>query len=284
MKNGTFVTTLAMLSLLAAAPARAQLHFAASAGNLQYTLTDLAPDDGIAPSVTFAGPAQAYLSGALERNVPIAVSGWADHRVTTNEAVLTEDWDAGAHAGVGYDGQSVVVASSLDPTTFGLTTNLLAQSQQAFTLAPHTRITFTVDAAIDLTLGMDPAKVGYAQAFAGIAVDQSPVGTVFDVGTWGLMADGALVENEDDWSGNTYANVVAGTIPFSWDNDSASLQGATVTYVAGAWGNIHNTGASPLPVPEPGAWAMLLAGLAGLGALGARACHQRLRLERNTHA
>lgn len=247
-----------MLALLGAAlPARAQLRIAAGAGNLQYTLTDLAPSDGIAPAIAFTGPAQAYLSGELDATGQGAPAlDWSDTRVTSGPLVLTRDSALGAHVGLGFDGKDLTVAADLDPAAGYQHASFVSQSQQRFTLSPHTSITFTVDAGFDLHLDSHPAQVWEAQAWAGLYVDNSAIGTLLGLDHSDMQVESGGIDQA--WGSADRANAYGAPMAFTWTNDSDVQQSATLTYAASAFGEIGY--APPSPVPEPGQWAMLALG------------------------
>lgn len=239
----------------AALPAHAQLRIAAGASNLQYTLTDLAPNDGVAPAITFTGPAQAYLSGELDatgRGAPAV--NWSDTRVTNGPLVLTQDSALGAQVGLGYDGKDLAVAADLDPAAGYQHASFMSQSQQRFTLSPHTSITFTVDAAFDMHLDNHPADDWEAEAWTGLIVDNTAVGTVWTLGDPSMQIESGWLGGGVDYRADR-SNSDGGPLVFTWNNNTDTQQSATLSYMASAWGEVDYVPASP--VPEPGQWAML---------------------------
>lgn len=245
---------LALTLLGAALPAQAQLRIAAGAGNLQYTLSDLAPSDGVAPAITFTGPAQAYLSGELDATGAGAPAvNWSDVRVTNGPLALTQDSALGAHVGVGFDGKGVTVAADLDPAAGYQHASFVSQSQQRFTLSPHTSVTFTVDAGFDLHLDNHPAQVWEAEAWTGLYVDNSAIGTLLGLDHSDMQVESGAIDQT--WGNEDRANAYGAPMAFTWTNDSNVQQSATLTYAASAFGEIGY--APPSPVPEPGQWALL---------------------------
>lgn len=255
---------LALTLLGAALPAQAQLRIAAGAGNLQYTLSDLAPSDGVAPAITFTGPAQTYLSGELDATGAGAPAlNWSEVRTANGPLALTQDSALDAHVGLGVDGRNVAVAADLDPASGYQHASLESQSQQRFTLSPHTSVTFTVDAGFDLHLDSHPVQDWEAEAWTGLYVDNSPAGTLLGLDHPGMQLESGGINQS--WNSNDRADAYAAPMAFTWTNDSDLQQSATLTYAASAFGSIAYVPASP--VPEPGQWALL--GL-GCGLLGLR--------------
>jgi hypothetical protein len=163
---------------VAALPASAQSTASATVGNLSIQLIDLAPGDGIAPSLTFTGATSTFADAIL----------YADTSFTT---VAAEDIASGADNSAAHvsnaSGSADAFASTLSVTA---ATNMLsnsgftlAQGTMDFILTPNTRAIFTVTAGVsalpDFTEGGLGSAFGSALLYGEIANDTSSGVTSF---------------------------------------------------------------------------------------------------------
>lgn len=264
------LTVLLAVAGLASLPAHAQLRAAASGANLRYTLEDLAPSDGIAAAAVLgAGHADIRESLTLYPDGAPAQYEGGEHAVTA-PWTIAHDTSYG-HTGVALLDKGTVVAATLAPE-FG--TTVIAKQNvnaiQEFSLAPHTSITFLLDAAADLQVDVNYPAVQEANASIDLYVDGltwSPQ----PVGQSGGYALGGSVSNdpENRFLGFRPLSQSSGELRGTWTNttddwlDGRVMVGSTLF----AWAR---NAADVSPIPEPGEWAMLGVGCALLGTWGRR--------------
>jgi hypothetical protein len=173
---------------------------------------------------------------------------------------VLDPW-AGTHLGVGYLGTGVVAAMSLDPIPghFIDSHEFVTLEPWNFRLAPHTRVTFSMDMAVDLT-SLNGIVDGEAQILLNGSFGGSAPLTDGLVALIGAVRMHEYIPND----------IEARTASIEWDNDSDAWVDGQLTYSARVDGYLG----SAAPVPEPTEWAMLLA---GTGALCVRARRRRSR-------
>lgn len=234
-------------------------------GQLSYTLTDLDPNDGIAPSISFlplsatSGSSAAVL---LTYEIP---GGWQnDFRYGVGREALTgslsgpdeslsgsatglddlRTWTVNAQAGASFaaDQPSVIDARALT-------------GEQAFVLSPHTELTLTATAR--RTWNVDP--VAY---FTGVATDaylvlsaQDPLGPV-DI----------FATPQGGPFGPAPFDATASVTAVYANNNAVSVNGGVELFA-----DVQISHAVTTPVPEPGQVAMYGAALPLLLALRRRA-------------
>jgi hypothetical protein len=174
--------TLAAIGIAAAAatalPAGAQSTASATVGNLNIQLIDLAPGDGIAPSLTFTGTSNTFANAILYSDTTFTNIALEDSSVGTDNSP--------AHASNG-SGNADAFASTLSVSA---TTNMfsnsgwtLAQGTMDFILSPNTRAIFTVIASVsalpDFTEGGLGAAFGSALLYGEVTNDASSGVTSF---------------------------------------------------------------------------------------------------------
>jgi hypothetical protein len=219
-----------------AAPALAQQHAAAGGATVSlsgYVLTDLDPTDGIAPSITFARTGQSGDSGIWDWSGgmpgPVLAQGQLGADGTSAAAV------PGAAAQSSVAGRTATAATWADGT---VRTSTYAGFTDSYTLSPHTRLTLTFagttegartedwwsNGMIDLTVMIRHDARGYAsyQSWGWNSDYPGPGPTLsLDVETGDVASDGYFA-----------ATASASVLPL----------------------------VTP-PVPEPGGWMMLAAGV-----------------------
>jgi MYXO-CTERM domain-containing protein len=256
------------LSLAALVPcAQAQVNVTTTASNFRYTLTSLNPADTSSPELRFGGQtASQFLQGSLE-----AFHGQADRQQDYWRNLVRDD--AGATALENSWSGGGTVLSSFTPgsgledwesSTSTFMPRILNESfygfgrsrspVQAFELAPHSSMTIYLDIGMDASSGLDPVSWQYGYG----------IGTLY-----GVLGDGAP-QMMDQWSGGAGSGYP--WLDFSEDHGlSLSFSNSGDTWMSGSFGWTVDSVSSiyvAIPVPEPDAWAMCLAGLALLA--GAR--------------
>jgi hypothetical protein len=252
-----------------ATPALAQLNLSAATGGLHYTVTDLDPGDGIAPQATFTAPPTYELAGRLQVS-PVGEAGWERDNTLYVSVPTALAWDHGANrTGASFDGHGVVAAGSTGPQSSDTVwiSALGRYSVRYFTLTPHTRITFTLDAALDLTVagGIDSNALGSGDVYLDLVYSNkgsssglpNPLGDI-------IQGKVGFLDGEGVFHDSVHLNR---TLVVTWDNNGAADDTAFVSYEAHVDGNTVVVPNVPA-VPEPRAWAMLLLGCSVLGVRG----------------
>lgn len=230
------------LSLAAAAPAMAQDTAQASASLTQfsYALVDLAPGDGIAPSITFGQHltlVQAYVWQTQDGALTTLLDG-GDLNV---DGTLTASAQSGAtFATVWHDEATTWAEAGL-----GVSANGYGNFGTYYTLSPHTQLTFTWLGEVETDTG--PANRGIADVYIRATLSQS--------------IDGNYVETSDSLRSSAGLGDAAQWLSLSVSTGANEGRGF---YSGVAWSQ------SVALVPEPEQWAMWLAGLGLAGAAGWR--------------
>jgi hypothetical protein len=283
--NRFVLHTLAAACLAAAVgPAFATASSSATFGNLIITLTDLNPNDGIAPSLSFTAAGHAFVLGET--------LGWGDVQDDTLYAYTAQQQQGVLSGATHTDWSSATSSVTMANTVAGfsaLSAQGVAKSgldgygayrshatgadpfENGFTLSANTMITFSTSASLQTSTSMgynlSADQREYANAHVALyltgnvgGVDQSDTQERDMVSTFDVRDDGSTIGVHNSWSGqlsvsfsNTSAVDASGTMRgfVSTEGNSAIWDGVT-------------------PVPEPETYAMLLGGLGLIGALGRR--------------
>ena len=233
--------------------------------NFHYALTDLTPDDGIAPSAAFTFLNYAFVLGSNPGSADQTFS--KDDVVTQGAAVSAPDYNVSASttAGTGLQhlngasatasGSAIITGEEI-PYSDGTQISAYSAStilyQGNFTLAPGSAITFYADVH------------AFASSDTGTTNDQSFARAI----GWLLGSAG-----DDHFSSNVQANATHNNdFGLKTDEMTQALQVTFSNYdVNPLTGNLHIRGdiggsaVNMLPVPEPSTYAMFLAGLSLIG-------------------
>ncbi|MTV38283.1 PEPxxWA-CTERM sorting domain-containing protein [Duganella radicis] len=256
----------------------------ATFGSLVITLTDLNPHDGIAPSLSFSANGHAYVLGET--------LGWGEteeesiyaYTAAQQQGVLSGhthgDWSSASSSVAAADTLAGFTAlSASGGAASGLDGHGAYRSHatgsdpflNSFILSANTRVTFSTTAAMSVQTSMgynlDADQDEYANAHMLLAVngsvdgiDQSDVQERQLSATFAVRDDGSTMGVRDSWSGLLTA---------SFSNTSAlDAYGTMQAFVSTEGWSANWDGVTP--VPEPETWAMLLAGLALVGAASRR--------------
>ncbi|KQV80861.1 hypothetical protein ASD15_13240 [Massilia sp. Root351] len=232
---------LAAALALAAGGAAAQSSASVSLTPWRYTLTDLAPLDGIAPSITLAPPAgsPAYQSIAWHGRPLVEGADWEGETDDTGAPLY---WERGGNTSAAWS-----LPAGIEAAVYSEGTPVLAYGKRefSFTLSPFTQVSFFQDGhqASSGLLGAPGARARLAVTLNG-------------------YPSGAAGWDESELAGDQ------GERDFTLFAAAAS-QGASVTGAV----VVQATSYVLVPIPEPEQYAMLLAGLAllfGAGRYGRR--------------
>jgi len=274
------VWALAMASVLSHQAAHGQAYSSATIGHYQYTLTDLDPNDGIAPSVTWGKSLVTQkLSAALSNGV--GSGGGPNVTVSSNtggsNTVAIDTPLSRTFQGFGVSsGTKGLTATASMP--LGGSWTLQSAISNDFVLSAKTAITFTAQADVALGVVVPSWSVvqrqnGYLDNgyfdWAPIQVDvvsMLEIGAPADFSSSPLSCQGCLAFDNVPVFARSYATV---------DKAASKLLSATFTNATqGKLGSnlalaIYTSGYATAPlmmVPELAASTQMLLGLAGLGA------------------
>lgn len=264
---------------LAAGSAAATAASSASMNGFAFTLYDLDLADGIAPMIDFNQPGTgSYIFTSANSAAPddVYLSAEAFGELPATPLALSLGTPSGFSAAHGQitGGGTVPTLESMTVGGFSNSTGTYGGAYQAmayfpyrgfnsFTLSAHTRVEFCVTATVnaETTIGQSAAgriEDAYASVYLG-AWDRLPGGglgegseALLDVGLYGQF--GSL--NSASLLKTSLRNATGGTME------------AEYVFSVNAGGR-SNFDAAP-PVPEPATYAMLLPGLALVGALARR--------------
>ncbi|WP_295993582.1 PEP-CTERM sorting domain-containing protein [Rugamonas sp.] len=266
----------AVVAVAAAGPAHAAASSSATFGNLTITLTDLDPNDGIAPSLIYQADAQPTIMGETRsfgdefvqhtfNKVLVGQQGGlngalndelASSNASLTSAVTLAGFSSASASGkalstVDGNGRYFAEATGQDPY------------MNSFTLSANTMMTITVNgsARAQTTIGynLDAFQAEEANAHLFLDIEAYTDNGTY-VGGYQETTLQALYEVKDDGS------VVGQTQ--SWDGQmSASFSNKTGQSASGFFvADVDVSGLSSVAaVPEPETYAMLMAGLALVG-------------------
>lgn len=247
----------AAAAALAAAPA-AQAAASAEAfiSTLSITLYDLDPLDDIAPAISFLGEySQSY---AWANNANDSTFAALFYQPTgASVANGTASGSAGTGPGGAFGSASVLGDLGNGDANYGQGTALFGAQ---FEVTPWTGVVITTAfvGTATTTLGIVGPAAEYAQAVGSISLD-----ILVDSG-WEYHTAQRLVWANYQWDGNGYTGMTQsfqGNVRLSYANLSDAMVHGQFAARAEAYAQ------SMVPVPEPGTYALLLAGLAGVGAV-----------------
>jgi hypothetical protein len=255
--------SLSLVALLAAA-AFTPAAFGQSANstvtltNFHYTLTDLTPDDGLAPSATFTFKNTLFVRGSDVSTNRQALSN--NDVATRNVAMSAPAYNVSASTTAGTGLQHLNGASALVSGSATLTgtqySNYLSTAMiydGSFTLAPGTKITFYADVhAFASSDNGTTSEFNYAQA-SGWFNGYDDRNVVYDsVQAYARHMDDFGLKTEDKTK----------TLEISFTNyDSTALHG-----LLRVGAEVNGIATNTIPaIPEPSTYAMFLAGLGLIG-------------------
>lgn len=247
----------AAAAALAAAPA-AQAAASAEAfiSTVTFTLYDLDPLDDIAPAITFFGEFSQSYAGANNANDSTFATLFYQ---PTGASVAdgTASGSAGTGPGGAFGNASVLGDLGNGDANYAQGTGLFGAQ---FEVTPWTGVVITTAfvGTATTTLGVVGNAAEYAQANGSFSLD------IFTDNGWEYHTANRSAWANYQWDGNGYTGMTQsfqGNVRLSY----ANLSDTTVSGFFSARAEAYAQ--SMVPVPEPGTYALLLAGLAGVGAV-----------------
>lgn len=238
-------------------------------GQLTYTLTDLDPNDGVTPSITFLPWSTTSGSPGSVNLEYFAGSGWkSDNAVEVGrQPVAASLSGSGVTVGGSFSGLDDPRAWSLDTygsVTGGASGQLDASTdsgEQDFVLSPHTSLTVTATAHETLTIDPGTSVANYQTSALLTLLAQDPAGPFSYVAApYSVAGDRAPYDFTASTS-VTYANGNATSV-----DGSVYLSTEVILIFAGS---------TVSPVPEPAQPMLFATGLPLLLALRRRARRAR---------
>ena len=282
--NRFVMPALAMACMVAtSAPALADASSSATFGNLVITLTDLDASDGITPSFTFNVNGPSFIDSRAEGFGDVAESYQFQNYAPLQGALFTGEthsaWSSSAGSIMtannvaGFSAMSAEGAAHSGLAGYGTysAASIGATPENTFTLSANTAITFSVLAdmrartSMGYNLEADMAEYATAHALLNVGgmVDGSFVNDAqerFITAGFDVLDDNTTIGVSNSWSGLLSASFA--------NTGTTEASGFLQTFVivdgySSVWDGVT-------PVPEPATYAMLLGGLALLGAAGRR--------------
>lgn len=258
-----------LLPLVAFAPsAVAQVSIVTNASNVRYTVADLNPADGVAPEVRFGGStASQFLQASLH-----AYHGlWEtvdDYRVnlvdgSAGATWLDNRWNDGASVQARFVPGAGVRDWQGSAASFAPRTGIQSFSEfgssrspvQAFELAPHASMTVYVDIDMAMSSGRDSVSSQYGYGSGTLYGVLGSMPELRDTFTEGVGQDMPGLDR-----------TLSRTLSLTFSNDDDAWLGGSFGWRVDSVANVWVAYA----IPEPGTWAMYLAGVALLAGAARR--------------
>ncbi|TAK82658.1 MAG: PEP-CTERM sorting domain-containing protein [Aquabacterium sp.] len=297
------LTACACAALACAPPAQASASASAELTHIRFTLTDLNPDDGIAPSytlltdqgsTTITGVGSFVLSPDPEGDFGLDMLDPAQMQFGTAGSTLLRDASLGGvqvvsqalngtylvntSAASGLTGSGIYVAGAgIGSTSIYndvlVPAGLPQRNAVAGLLSVNTRLTVTADVSLQLNGVFDCADCQTEShtvlATLGVRAGAQPYFSSFGSG---ISQDLHFEQNGSDPLHEIYNGSFQGSLSLDYDNEydgiSAAASEVSVLFAVTAVGTWKS---APGPIPEPGTYALV-----GLG-LGAAAWRARRR-------
>lgn len=239
------IASIAGISALAMAATSASQAATSSSSitHFSYSLVDLDPNDGIAPSLSLTSPSYWFATGYYPDGFgspdPVDILTQAGtSSISTTEGDATSRGDGSANV-------SSVVNATGHPTLLAAH----ATTQWHFVLTPHTAVVLTGDGSIHGEVTDSVATDAVSQLFAAYRTTPAAPSETYN-------SDSLYAYYGRDQSRQLSINFSSGDVELS-----GRLGISTDAY---------GQNISPLPVPEPATYAMLMGGLLAVAAVSRR--------------
>lgn len=222
----------------------------ASVSNFHYVLTDLDPDDGITPTLTWVATPQdgtPSVRGVYDSSPVINLAPQANER-------LSDEWVRGSHSLSGtIEGAADLATTSISVASTEVNDGTSKSSYidgysrtAGFLLSAGSSVSFLLDYEVSGLLTEPPLRGNFATASTSLR------GSLFN-------PDGTVSDQEARGAGNSdeAGTVRNGTLTFTLSNWSDESRQGLTSFQAGAWTQVFVSS-----VPEPSTYGMFLAGLA----------------------
>lgn len=217
-----------------------------------WELIDLAPDDGIAPTITFNHELRGAVAMAVysEYSQPIVVE---EFRASPEGSVTVVAFTGDVQSSATFDSQQLHAAGDFGEMGYYAS---YATLDAHYTLSAHTRLLFTGQAIGTLDERADDAGM-FSHAQVTVRLSEQPAGPFFS----------REIASSRPGQGMSFDELFT----LELVNDTAAPLSAHLTMLAHSAGNTW----APAPVPEPSTWLMLGAGLAITAAAARRRAARR---------
>ncbi|NHZ39696.1 PEP-CTERM sorting domain-containing protein [Massilia sp. CCM 8693] len=269
-----FTTLVVAATLAAPLCASAQVSASGTFTNFSYTLVDLLPNDGIAPSLSIVKPrypnplssvarADINQSGArTTRDISDDKSGALysrplDASLSVRQGAVTSTISGGNFQSLNFDtAASTTGSAGYERSAFASSSVLIEE----FVLSPGTQISFFADASGSVATSLprtnrlnEDASVGATMSFAGFLPDWYPDASA----TFNLTAP--------RWSSDPnlpFSQSASQRLSIMFQNTESSAVNMKLSISMFAKAASRDTAPSASPVPEPSTYGMLIGGLA----------------------
>lgn len=239
--------------------AHAAASASASIGTVSITLIDLDPLDGIAPSLTFSGESSQSSGYVGDPYAYDFMSASGFYTPTSALASSTTGWSSGSTSANGATSSTMLYGS----TASGVYnySNSSGYSYGQFTVTPWTLVILTTSYDVEAMTTIGTDGVNYESSQGGAQLEMNIAGQ----DGWEYHLISRYVSASHMWDGIGYvptSDAASGQMTLSVANVAETeVSGSFYAYA------YTSAGSSIAAVPEPGTYAMLLAGLAGIGTM-----------------
>lgn len=276
----TIFTTLALSATLAVPlSASAQVSASGTLNNFSYTLVDLLPNDGIAPSLSIVKPRYPDSNGTrayadISQSGPNEVREIGEDRT---RALYSRALDAGISVPEGSVVSTIGGTNfqSLDLRTAAATTRNAGHRRTAiasnfmiideFVLSPGTQIRFFAD--VNASTATTAANTNFLAQSSKVTAAMSFEGYL---PSWYPDAHTEFELRAPYWNGSPLSHSASERLSIMFENTEAKTLNLKLSISLWAEANSFDTTPSTSPVPEPATYGMLLAGLALVGGVARR--------------